>query len=442
MDTEHPRNATKERFLRLPTESATPQRGAASTSATREEPTKAANTRRGPAAEPVGGPAESEKKRGTRTGGDSGDAPEPSTESDGRALSGLSPLAPRASARATGTGTTVAATVSGTAAATTARIGKNSLGVGRDPDVLTHTGTAQGAARSAAVAAEGETRTAAGRGGARAFLRGTHRTMLTVAAVTGVVLVAGVLVGLRGGGATHAGAAPDPAASLLAPGSDGGPQAGVPVALPLPSGRKSGDASPGRAGDSHPGDGKHVGSAAAGKGSHGSSSTSDNKGDHQTGGGTSSSSAGQDTEAATAASRAPAAPASSGSSGSSGVAVFSHASGRCVTVTGGQGKDGSPLQIQDCSGSAAQQWAFASDGTIRAFGLCMDAAGASTANGTVVQLANCNGGPAQQFRLNSSHDLVSVLADKCVDVKDGQTANGALQLWSCAGTDNQKWSKR
>lgn len=72
----------------------------------------------------------------------------------------------------------------------------------------------------------------------------------------------------------------------------------------------------------------------------------------------------------------------------------------------------------------------------------MDAAGASTADGTTVQLAHCNGGPAQQFRLNTRHDLVSVLADKCVDVRDKRTSNGArLQLWACAGTPNQKWSK-
>ena len=31
---------------------------------------------------------------------------------------------------------------------------------------------------------------------------------------------------------------------------------------------------------------------------------------------------------------------------------------------------------------------------------------------------------------------------KCVDITDKGTANGtALQLWTCYGTDNQKWSK-
>ncbi|MFF0969899.1 ricin-type beta-trefoil lectin domain protein [Streptomyces sp. NPDC003703] len=128
--------------------------------------------------------------------------------------------------------------------------------------------------------------------------------------------------------------------------------------------------------------------------------------------------------------------------GAGAVRLRSHsASGRCISVAGGQGKDGAPLDIRDCSGAAAQQWTFAPDGTVRSMGLCMDAAGARTSDGTTVQLANCNGNPAQRFALNSHHDLVSGLADKCVDIRDNRTANGSrLQLWTCAGTPNQKWS--
>ncbi|MER7930253.1 RICIN domain-containing protein [Streptomyces sp. NPDC096057] len=307
------------------------------------------------------------------------------------------------------------------------------------------------AASSAAVSAGA--RVATGRRGARALLRGTHRTALTVAAVTGVVLVAGVLVGLRGGGGGHGTATPDAAATLLDPGSGDGALAGVPGVLAPSPGHKPGavsdTAAAGHGGDAATGAGKHA-EGGTGKGAaHDSSSGSSAHGGGTTGSHNTSSSAGQPAAHDTAA-PAPAAhttaPASSGGSSAStgsGVMVFSHDSGRCLSVAGGRGKDGSPLEIRDCSGSSAQKWTFASDGTIRAFGLCMDAAGASTANGTVVQLATCNGGPAQQFRLNVRQDLTSVLADKCVDVKDSATANGArLQLWSCAGTDNQKWSKK
>ncbi|MFF2328566.1 MULTISPECIES: ricin-type beta-trefoil lectin domain protein [unclassified Streptomyces] len=125
-----------------------------------------------------------------------------------------------------------------------------------------------------------------------------------------------------------------------------------------------------------------------------------------------------------------------------GVAVFSHASRRCIDVVGGKAVRGAPLMIWDCSASASQHWTFAADGTMRALGMCVRLTGSSTADGTDLELAACDAGSAQRFVLNSSHDLVSGLADKCVDVRDNGTANGTrLQLWSCSGDDNQKWSK-
>lgn len=310
---------------------------------------------------------------------------------------------------------------------------------GSGPGGETHTGPPQDPDTDAA-ATSGDAGTAKAatptRRTPQAVLRGTHRGVLTAAACAGVVLVAGVLVSLNSGGSTHTAQSPDPAASLLDPDSDGGPRAGVPGALPVPSGNMSGTPSRSAGGTS-------VGSPH-GKRSGGGASTGTrtSAGPHAPAGAPVKNG---DAHPSTAhVTQAPTGTSGSGTaSGSvSGVTVLSHASNRCIDVVGGKGKDGSPLEIWDCTGAASQKWTFAGDGTVRAFGLCMDAAGASTANGTTVQLANCNGGPAQQFRLNSEHDLVSTMAHKCVDVRDKQTANGSrLQLWSCTGTDNQKWSK-
>jgi hypothetical protein len=61
-------------------------------------------------------------------------------------------------------------------------------------------------------------------------------------------------------------------------------------------------------------------------------------------------------------------------------------------------------------------------------------------DGAAITLAACDGGANQAFTLNTGHDLVNTASDKCVDVKDKETHNGThLQLWSCAGTSNQKW---
>jgi hypothetical protein len=72
----------------------------------------------------------------------------------------------------------------------------------------------------------------------------------------------------------------------------------------------------------------------------------------------------------------------------------------------------------------------------------MDVAAGSTANGAAVQLYTCNGTGAQQFVLSAAGDLVNVRANKCVDIKDWNAADGAkLQIWDCAGSANQKWHK-
>ncbi|MEV7080007.1 ricin-type beta-trefoil lectin domain protein [Streptomyces sp. NPDC093516] len=124
----------------------------------------------------------------------------------------------------------------------------------------------------------------------------------------------------------------------------------------------------------------------------------------------------------------------------SGVGVYSHASHRCIDIVGGKAVQGAPLMIWDCNGSASQHWTF-TGGTMRSLGMCVQLAGGSTADGAGIELGACNGSANQKFILNSRHDLVSSLADKCTDVRDDKRANGTrLQLWSCSGTDNQKWS--
>lgn len=65
----------------------------------------------------------------------------------------------------------------------------------------------------------------------------------------------------------------------------------------------------------------------------------------------------------------------------------------------------------------------------------------STANGSRMRGTACSGPAQQQFTLNKSRDLVSLSASKCVDVTDWNSGNGVpAQIWTCAGTDNQKWN--
>lgn len=115
--------------------------------------------------------------------------------------------------------------------------------------------------------------------------------------------------------------------------------------------------------------------------------------------------------------------------------------GKCLDVAGGSTADGTPVQLWDCNGQAAQRWTLRSDGSVRALGKCLDVTSGSTADGAKVQLWSCNGSGAQQWRYEQgSGDLVNVPADRCLDASDHSSANGTrAQIWSCTGAANQKW---
>ncbi len=54
---------------------------------------------------------------------------------------------------------------------------------------------------------------------------------------------------------------------------------------------------------------------------------------------------------------------------------------------------------------------------------------------------DCNGSGAQLWSYNAATgDVVNRAANKCLDVTDNSSANGArAQIWSCTGAANQKW---
>jgi hypothetical protein len=56
-------------------------------------------------------------------------------------------------------------------------------------------------------------------------------------------------------------------------------------------------------------------------------------------------------------------------------------------------------------------------------------------------LDTCDGAASQRWTPTGARDLANVKADKCLDAKDNSSADGTrLQIWTCAGTANQKWT--
>ncbi|WP_181777135.1 glycoside hydrolase family 16 protein [Amycolatopsis pittospori] len=130
---------------------------------------------------------------------------------------------------------------------------------------------------------------------------------------------------------------------------------------------------------------------------------------------------------------------SSGTAGNTG--RITGIGGKCVDVAAANSADGTPIQITDCNGNAAQNWTVGSDGTIRALGKCLDVAGGGTADGTAVQLWGCNGSGAQRWTVSGARDIVNPQSNKCLDATGNSSANGTrLQIWTCGGGANQKWT--
>lgn len=116
--------------------------------------------------------------------------------------------------------------------------------------------------------------------------------------------------------------------------------------------------------------------------------------------------------------------------------------GKCMDVAGGQSADGTPVQLFDCNGTAAQRWTLGHDGQLRGLaGKCLTVRFGSTANRTPVELRACTGSASQRFDLTAAGELRSRLnASKCVEVQGGFTANRTpVQLFDCNGTASQLW---
>ncbi|MFE9955109.1 chitosanase [Micromonospora sp. NPDC005299] len=115
--------------------------------------------------------------------------------------------------------------------------------------------------------------------------------------------------------------------------------------------------------------------------------------------------------------------------------------GKCVDVAGANPANGTPVQLWDCNGTAAQAWTVGdADGSVRALGKCLDVTAASSADGAKVQLYDCNGTGAQKWAA-SNGALVNTGSGRCLDATGGSTANGTrLQIWTCSGSANQRWA--
>ncbi|MGC4888190.1 ricin-type beta-trefoil lectin domain protein [Micromonospora sp. DT227] len=119
--------------------------------------------------------------------------------------------------------------------------------------------------------------------------------------------------------------------------------------------------------------------------------------------------------------------------------LVSAANGKCLDVANNSTSDGATVHMWTCYPTvASQKWTLADDGSVRSQGKCLDVAN----NGTAVHIWTCYATvTTQRWTLTAAGDLVNAASGKCLDIRDNNQADGAtLQIWSCAGSANQKWT--
>ncbi|TFK21499.1 G-X-X-X-Q-X-W domain-containing protein [Coprinopsis marcescibilis] len=119
--------------------------------------------------------------------------------------------------------------------------------------------------------------------------------------------------------------------------------------------------------------------------------------------------------------------------------------GKCLDVRGANFSNGTPVQVYDCNGTAAQNWVIYRGPTqVRLAGtnFCLDA-GSSPANGVGMKIWQCYDNlPAQQWVFTDENRIVLQGASQCLDLRLGDLANGnQIQTWQCTSNNaNQIWT--
>ncbi|KAG9222069.1 hypothetical protein CCMSSC00406_0008054 [Pleurotus cornucopiae] len=117
---------------------------------------------------------------------------------------------------------------------------------------------------------------------------------------------------------------------------------------------------------------------------------------------------------------------------------------KCLDVRGNVQANGTPVQIYDCNGSAAQSWLIGPGSTkvqLADTTFCLDA-GSSPANGVGMKIWECfDNLPAQQWFLTDDNRIALENQGLCLDLTEGILTNGnQVQTWQCTDNDNnQAW---
>ncbi|KDQ25612.1 carbohydrate-binding module family 13 protein, partial [Pleurotus ostreatus PC15] len=129
-----------------------------------------------------------------------------------------------------------------------------------------------------------------------------------------------------------------------------------------------------------------------------------------------------------------------------GVPIHPNRNGsKCMDVRGGTLANGTPVQIYDCNGTAAQKWIVQKGQTkVRLAGtnFCLDA-GSNPGNSIRMKIWTCYDNlPAQEWYYTDDNRIALFNKGLCLDLTDGRLNNAnQLQTWKCTDFNtNQIWT--
>lgn len=122
---------------------------------------------------------------------------------------------------------------------------------------------------------------------------------------------------------------------------------------------------------------------------------------------------------------------------------------KCMTILASDPINGTPIVSSDCvEGNKQQQFTYDSTSKEIMYNTgtgnkCIDLNMSDTKNGSKIQLWDCSGAPYklnQQWNFGTNNITSQVNANKCIDLPMDSQVNGTpLQIWDCLGNVDQKF---
>jgi Ricin-type beta-trefoil lectin domain/Glycosyl hydrolase family 12/Concanavalin A-like lectin/glucanases superfamily len=128
-----------------------------------------------------------------------------------------------------------------------------------------------------------------------------------------------------------------------------------------------------------------------------------------------------------------------------GPIVSALSASKCIDDSGSSTSAGNNIDINDCNGADAQDWAISMDGTIQVTingtTMCMGLSDNGTSTGTGVALENCNGSATEIWEPGEVGALWNKASGLCLADPQSDTTDGTqLIVSACDGGSEQNWT--